>query len=353
MMRKSHRKKPLTDGVAAQTASAIPSYDDAAASANSAVIECLRRMLTTGFESRTFLLSGPQGIGKTTLALSIAQALVCKRLTNGAVCGSCDDCAAFSVRRHPDISIIDAVDDRISIDSIRGLTRSFSRRPILSKRHIAIVDRSERMTEEAANAFLKSLEEPAGDTVYILTTDAIDLLPKTIVSRCVVIHLAPSSVNDLVDSLVKQGIDKQRARKLAVFTCGRSADAIYLSTHPSAFEDAAKDASMIVDMLSAPTHDRIAFAESVAESKETVTQVTGTLERWEAVLYRMLGASAGITDRGPDAERLTAIAKRPGFSKYIIRTIDALLDLKKRIRSSGNIRLNLESFILHLPSVRT
>lgn len=339
--------------VATPASTAAISIDHIPSDTNTRVIECLRRMLRTGIESRTFLLSGPQGIGKTSLALSIARALICSRTKNGAVCGTCQDCTSLAGRRHPDIAIIDTADDRIGIDVIRELTRSFSQRPVLSSRHIAIIDRSERMTEEAANAFLKSLEEPSGNTVYILTTNAIDLLPKTVVSRCIVFHLTTTPINNVIDSLIKQGIDKQEARKLAVFTCGRTADALFLATHPAAFDQAKKDAATLVELIDAPIHDRIAHSESISESNEGIHQMLGTIERWESILYRMLKISAGLPDRGPEAERLTNVVRSTDSPQPLIRTLDALIDLKLSIHSSGNIRLNLESFALHLPYLKT
>lgn len=331
--------------------SVIPA-DPSDSNANKAVTECLQRLLRTGIGSRAILLSGPRGIGKTSLARAVAHALLCAESEDDAHCGTCGNCVAFDASRHPDAVVIDNADDRIGIDTIRELTRTFSQRAVLAPRHVAVIDRAERMTEEASNAFLKSLEEPAGNTVYLLTTNAIDLLPKTVVSRCVVFHLTTAPVDALTETLTDAGVPKRDARSIAVFTDGKPAAARHLAANPADFEEATQDASALIDLIGAPTHRRIALVETVAEKRDGVQQMLTVIERWESVLHRMLRATIGMADHGPDAARLTSCANALGSSRSIVPIVDSLGALRTRILASGNIRLNLESFALHLPHVR-
>ena len=132
-----------------------------------------------------FLLAGPSGIGKSALATQWASLFLCERPHQHSPCGHCHACRLSRQQAHPDWHVYGDDDTRtIGVDIIRQLSVQLMNSPQLGRGKVAIIRQAERMTEAAANALLKTLEEPPGNSLLILQCDsAMKLLP-TIVSRC-------------------------------------------------------------------------------------------------------------------------------------------------------------------------
>ncbi len=131
-----------------------------------------------------YLFTGINGVGKSTTALALARAVNCTSDTTGDGCGRCITCRQLSSGNFPDIITIAPDGQNIKIEQIRELNRNLNYKPVSGKYRITIIDWAEMMTEEAANSFLKTLEEPpSGNIIVLKVVDPRDLLP-TIVSRC-------------------------------------------------------------------------------------------------------------------------------------------------------------------------
>jgi DNA polymerase-3 subunit delta' len=153
-------------------------------------IEQLRRAIKSGRVSHAYLFAGLEGIGKRFVALSFAQALNCKE-EPGEGCGQCLSCTKIGRQIHPDCMCLEAEGNSIKIDQIRDLQNRIVFYPFEGKRKIVIINDAEKMTPQAANCLLKSLEEPLPDTVFILITQELKSLLPTIVSRCQIIRFQP------------------------------------------------------------------------------------------------------------------------------------------------------------------
>ncbi len=131
------------------------------------------------------LFSGPSGLGKMTVARHFAQWLLCLYRKEDAACDDCKSCKLVLAESHPDLYIIEPADDKsIKIDQIRSLVQSLAQSPNAAQQKIVILKQAHTMNRMAGNALLKSLEEPPGATVFILTTDKPSFLLPTIRSRC-------------------------------------------------------------------------------------------------------------------------------------------------------------------------
>ncbi len=319
---------------------------------NAPIIAQLQRMVSAGPDSHAFLISGPSGIGKTTLATSFARALICTRPLSGNACEKCENCVASSAHRHPDLITITDEEDSLGIEQIRGITASLQRRPTLSARHVVLIDRVERMTEEASNAFLKTLEEPYGGTVFILTTNSVHLVPQTIVSRCAVFHCALVPDATIKEHLIEVGIDAAHAFQITALADGRPAYAMRLATQQGAYDQAIEDAESLLTLISAVPHERIRIAETIAAHKEEPARMAAVLDRWESTMRRMLKVAAGQPDNGPSADAIRTLVASTMTLPAIVLLAQQLQQMRDRIRTSGNLRLNIESFSLHLPTTR-
>lgn len=133
------------------------------------------------------MLRGISGLGIRKLAQQLAHALLCQSPTeSGYACGQCSDCQLIKAKTHPDLHYITVAEDKkqISVDQIRSLVNVCIERPHQGGYRLVVIDPSEAMNLAAANALLKTLEEPGDDTLLILVANASNALPATIRSRC-------------------------------------------------------------------------------------------------------------------------------------------------------------------------
>lgn len=133
------------------------------------------------------MLRGVDGLGLELFARIIGSSLLCKSPTNdGYSCGLCSDCKLVEAGTHPDLHTLTVADDKklISIDQVRGLVKVCMERPHQGGYRIAIIDPCTAMNTAAANALLKTLEEPGDNTLLILVSSSTSSLPATVRSRC-------------------------------------------------------------------------------------------------------------------------------------------------------------------------
>ena len=148
--------------------------------------------------ANSYIFSGEPGIGKRLTALNFAKAINCQKseATSGTgtpdsglstrtdACDMCESCLKIKAGSHPDLLLISPEDRQIKIDEIRLIDEALSFKPFEGRKKIVIIDDADTMNIAAANAFLKTLEEPPEDSVIILISSRSDRLPATIRSRC-------------------------------------------------------------------------------------------------------------------------------------------------------------------------
>jgi len=141
----------------------------------------LRQALKHRRVAHAYLFDGPDGVGKRLMALALARALLCQE---GTGCGDCSPCRKVDHNNHPDIHLLDADGSTIKIDQVRALQQELALRPLEGKYKICLIDGAEYFYPAAANALLKTLEEPQPNTLIILLTSRPESLLPTIRSRC-------------------------------------------------------------------------------------------------------------------------------------------------------------------------
>ena len=156
-------------------------------------VRILSGTLKRGCVPSSVLLSGDSGIGKRLAALNYAKALNCLEPVDFDACDHCNSCRKIDVESHPDVTTLLPENDEIKIEVIRQAGEMLSLRPYEGKKKVLIFDDADFMNINAANAFLKTLEEPPSDSVIILISTSPDRLPETIRSRCMHIRFRPLS----------------------------------------------------------------------------------------------------------------------------------------------------------------
>jgi DNA polymerase-3 subunit delta' len=139
----------------------------------------------------TLLFSGDSGIGKRTTAMVYFQALNCLERQDGDACDTCISCRKISKGSHPDLLLIQPERGEIRIEMIRSIEEFLSMKPFESRKKVVLIDDAETMNISAANAFLKTLEEPPAESVILLVSTNADNLLDTIKSRCFHVRFSP------------------------------------------------------------------------------------------------------------------------------------------------------------------
>lgn len=268
------------------------------------VREFLRASVVNGRVSHAYLFCGPAGSNKTEAAYALAQALLCPKGPagpRGGQCGDCDACARIMRRKHPDVVQMEPEGvDGYLIDQIRDLVAEASLAPIQAKRRVFIIFDADRLGTKAANAFLKTLEEPPSDVVFILFARMREGVLPTIVSRCQVVpfrHIPASEAAGILAQNTGASLEKCR---IAIESCGGSL-------------------SRAVEFLR--SNETLAFRSRVLEAMGSLRDA----DDWDViVLARDLVVSSKAPLDSVRAEQEEELAKNADFlAKSAIRQIEA------------------------------
>jgi DNA polymerase-3 subunit delta' len=179
----------------------------------------LARSLAAGRLPPALLFAGPDGVGKRRLALALAQALICERAGEDA-CSACAPCSRVARGIHPDLVLVEPVTSAIKIEQVRDVALAIGSRPFEARARAFVIDDAHAMTEQAANALLKALEEPPATSHVVLVTSAPQALLPTIRSRCQILRFGALPVGVLEGVLRNEGMLEDEARLRATLACG-------------------------------------------------------------------------------------------------------------------------------------
>jgi DNA polymerase-3 subunit delta' len=180
------------------------------------------RLVELGRDGRVhgcLLFEGPRGVGKALTARWLAQTWNCE-LRGADPCGTCWSCRQIAKGSHPDVLTVGVDPDRknpiISVDQARQLIAELQVKPFHARRRVVILDPADAMNPQAANALLKTFEEPRADTGFVLVTSAVSKLIPTILSRCQRVRFGPIAPDELVPFLRARGVaEPERLATLA------------------------------------------------------------------------------------------------------------------------------------------
>ena len=173
--------------------------------------------------AHALMIEGPEGIGKTALARAMVGRLLCLE-DQGVACGHCRSCGLLAGTAHPDYFDLQPEEDSevIKVDQVRAVIGKLNLTTSISKRKVAFIHPAESMNIAAANALLKSLEEPVGDTVLILVSDNPGRLPITIRSRCQSICVSQPGRQTVMDWLEQHTENTREQLETALQAAGNS-----------------------------------------------------------------------------------------------------------------------------------
>lgn len=318
-------------------------------------VDILRAAIRHERVGHAYLITGPAQVGKTTLARTFAQALNCQAADVAArPCGKCRPCQLIAADRYADVRLLQPeVGSRgnpiIKIDQIRTLQQELSLAAYEARWKVAILRQFEAANASAANAFLKTLEEPPRQVVLLLTaTDAESLLP-TIGSRCRHLPLRPLPLNTIIDALQsRRRIAPEQAEHLGHLADGRLGWAIQAATDPQLREAHTASLAQLHAILHGSLLERFQQAEKLANKAEELPALLQTWVAWwrdMALVAWQQSARVVHVDQLAQMQPLATTWGKPAIVASLKHTQTALWQLQH----NANTRLVLENLFLQFP----
>jgi len=355
---------------------------------NKRIAAALRGALRSGRVPHSLLFTGPRGVGKFTLARMFAQAANCERLTDDA-CGECDTCKrigllaepqrlieqglaergesadAATVERvplilqtHPDVWALVPDPVRLKnpvarpmlrIGQLRAVQRAAYFQPT-GRRRVFILEGADTMRWDAANVFLKILEEPPGTATLILTASSGSALLPTIVSRCLQFHFAPLAQEEVEEILKEKSrrspAEIRRAAQLAEGSPGAA-----LEMDVNAALESRREALRILERAARGQGFAQLFASTSAMAKNKDASFEEQLEVFYGLLCDLLELTSGVRE---PALRNVALAKelaalaRTVDAKWVMRALRSLDELHAGARRNANRQLGFDAMAVSL-----
>jgi len=317
---------------------------------NGHVIDFLSKSIALGRIAHSYIFYGPEDVGKSRLAFFFAQILLCAG-EKEKPCGACPSCRQFDrffaahfgkdgqadAAGEPasgDLAVIKKAADKknITIEQVRELISRLSMSSFLNGHKIGIIKDAHLLSEDAANALLKTLEEPSGRAVVILTTSHPELLPGTIISRSQVLRLRPAPYEEIYDLLLRLGADRSEAQNISRLALGRPALAVKFYENKDFYSAYLDKAREMLDNLNKNAAEKIMYAEGLCKKAGEASgggQALADLEIFESLARDFILFQLGQKDLMKHWAIMNEIEKAAGG-----KSLDFLADLSDRIKEA-------------------
>lgn len=328
-------------------------------------IDMLRHAVAAQRPAHAYLLSGPRHVGKALLAVRLAQTLNCER-AGDVPCDECRSCRRIAKGNHPDVRIAslasqgaalkaeEAARQRdLRIETVRTWLADINLRPYEGRRRVFILDDGERLSEGAANAMLKVLEEPPPYATIILIAHTAGDVMATIVSRCQAIKLRPVARDVIAPWLMAQGVTQSEAVTYAAWSEGLPGLAHHYAHNPEAAGQLQAQLDELLALSQRPLVECFQWVEEQGKAFRGGEQaaVYDTLLLWQRWWRDVLVVAAGVPDAITWVNRqadVTRVARGTGVvpaATFVRRLVLAV----RQLRENANPQLVFEQLILQLP----
>lgn len=303
-----------------------------------------------------YLVTGPPRVGKRTLARTLAAALNCEAAAAERPCHTCPSCRMTEREAHPDLIVVEREGDRkgLGVEQIRDARAAVDWRPFQGRFKIYVLDAGDEMSEAAANALLKTLEEPPPQVVLVVLASQADAVPATVLSRCRALPLQPVPPAVLAAGLREfHGAEPDTARRLAALANGRVGWAIEALGAPDLVARREEAVDRAVCLSAGPLGTRLLLAaaackgESFVESRGLCLRTLEDMQGWWRDLLLVASDSPLPPMHEDRRDELTRQATTRGRER-IVRGLREIEVTAGSVERNVTPRLALEALVLRL-----
>lgn len=298
-------------------------------------INILQNSIQKNRVSQSYLFYGPKGIGKYKTALSFSKALNCENLQLDS-CENCTSCRKISNYNHPDVYIInsDGAKSSIKIDDIRQLQSNISLKSYESEKNICIVRDADRMTVEANNSLLKSLEDASYNTIIILIASNLQNILPTVISRCLIVRFDPLKEEIIKDILsAKRDVSHEQLSYVVKLAEGSLEKAqLFLDSK------VLKQRGDLLQILGSPNRKKLLFYEPKYKSREEVVFLLDIILSWYRDILLLKNNSKELIINIDKREILKKNLQGIGTGE-VIKIMNNILRTRRDIQNNANIKL--------------
>ena len=317
-------------------------------------ITAIQAALSHGRLAHAYLFHGEAHIGKSLTAMRLAQALNCEHpssIEDRDSCEACRSCLHVAVRTYVDYVVIEPDQEsavpQIKIEQVRDIEHQFIYRPLIGERKICVIDDADRLTIGAANALLKTLEEPPGHGLFILISSRPQALPITIRSRCQSLRFTPPAQTQVEAALIlKREIPPAEARFLALFTQGRIGEALTLDI--AALRAQQREC---LDLVAPATLTSITAILTSAESLAKADRggdILSWLSRWiRDLVIVLVGGNPDQLLHLDQLDQLNRYARQADLG-HLLALLNEIERTEQQATRHLNVHMALESVLLRL-----
>ena len=342
-------------------------------------VRLLSGAMNAGRLAHAYLITGAEQVGRKTLALALARAVSCEAEFQRP-CGSCRQCDRIARGIHADVRVIDrhtpirgtaggeASDERqderrarFSIEHIREMQRDATLNAFEGPRQVFILDGAETLrfqdgpATEAANALLKTLEEPPGDVLLVLIAPSRAAVPDTVASRCQIIDLRPVPAAEIASGLVSlRDASLDDAERVSRLADGRPGRAIDLVEDPAARGRHQQTVTRVLETVVASLEERFRYARDLSGAyRKDKAAVEAELDVWTSVWRDVLLARHGVAQGVSNTDWMDTIEAIAGqvTPDTIVGVISATRQTSEALISNAAPQLAFEVMMLALPTM--
>jgi len=317
------------------------------------IISMLKKDISNNTLGHAYLFHGPRGIGKYSLASAFALAVNCKGTSLG--CESCSHCVKLLNSNHPDVKVIDTSTQSIGVDLIREtVVEDVNTKPYLDGHKIYIIKSSDKMTPQAQNALLKTLEEPPKGVIIILLCENLQSLLPTVLSRCQKYQLKSLGNSQVEQYLIKNlSLSPQRAHTIAALSQGLIGAAKEFAQNENFNILRDKAGETVKNMVEGDNLKLITMLDFFEDHKDNIDIIFQIISSYfrDIALY-LLNQDIPKLINQDKIEEIKILARNKKYLAFI-EALDIINNAKNNLRFNSNYQLNIEVMLLKIQEVLT
>lgn len=320
---------------------------------NQNVINYLQNCLYNKQLAHAYLFWGPVHLGKKTVANYFSQTLFCEnfqKFVTAVPCQQCQNCQQFQKNLYPDYFEINLLVDKqdIIIEQIKNLQSQLKLKSFLKNYKIAIINQADKLNQVSANALLKTLEEPAANTIIILIAENLSQIIPTIISRCQIIKFNLVK-DDLIYDYLLTKEKKREEIKLIIKLIQGKIGLIFQNNFDKILEDYHQQINQLIKIINAPAYQKIRYLNSLIKNK-TREQVEELIKIWLTYFRDLFFLKTANTEKIINQQHLNDLVKINQTISFLklINLLKILNNIFIKLQLNINPKILLENLILNI-----